>query len=276
MHQIWPNLRGLFGGGVPASSYRSIIDQRVGGTTFLVDTYNATEGGIFAVTDRVGDDAMTVLPDRGVFFEFVPRSEHGSADAKRVPLWRVEPDVDYSVALSTASGLFGYLIGDVVRFTDVFPHRLVFSGRVNSGLSITQELTTARQIENAVRVASDKHGATVVELAASAEILAEATAVGRYVLFVEFDHAPRDLAAFARDVDAQLCVENYFYGLDRTHDVGILPLAVVPLERGASQRFVQATGRRGFQQKFPRIVLDQDRDLLRSFARTSETDPHSH
>jgi hypothetical protein len=109
VHQIWPNLRGLFGGGVPAGSYRSIIDQRVGGATFLIDTYNATEGGVFAVTDRAGDDAMAVLPDRGVFFEFIPLSDHGSACAKRVPLWQVETNVDYSVALSTASGLFGYL-----------------------------------------------------------------------------------------------------------------------------------------------------------------------
>jgi GH3 auxin-responsive promoter len=267
VHQIWPNLRGLFGGGVSAGSYRAIIDQRVGGRTFLIDTYNATEGGVFAVTDRAGDDAMAVLPDRGVFFEFIPWSEQGSAWAKRIPLWQVETNVDYSVALSTASGLFGYLIGDVVRFTDVFPHRLVFSGRVSSGLSLTQELTTARQIETAVRVASDKHAATVVELAASAEILPEATAVGRYVLFIEFDREPRDLAAFAGDVDAQLAIENYFYGVDRTRNVGILPLAVVPLERGASQRFVQATHRRGLQQKFPRIVRDDDRDLLRSFAR---------
>lgn len=271
VHDIWPNLSGLLGGGVPAGSYRSIIDRRVGGKTFLIDTYNATEGGVFAVTDRTADDAMIVLPDRGVFFEFVPHSEHGSADAKRVPLWQVEPHVDYSVALSTASGLFGYLIGDVVRFTSLFPHRLVFSGRVHGGLSITQELTTARQIENAVRIASEKNGATVIELAASAEIFSDARAVGRYVLFVEFEEPPRDIDAFSRDVDEELRTENYFYGVDRTRDVGILPLVVVPLARGAAERFAQATGRRGLQRKFPRIVAEDDRELLRSLSSVAST-----
>jgi hypothetical protein len=273
VHDVWPNLRGLLGGGVPAGPYRSIIHQRVGGTTFLIDTYNATEGGVFAITDRASHDPMIVLPDRGVFFEFVPLSKQGVLDKKRVPLWQVETNVDYAVALSTASGLFAYMIGDVVRFTEVFPHRLVFSGRLGSGLSITQELTTARQIENAVSVASKKCGLSVVEFAASAEILGTATAVGRYVLFVEFEQAPDDLGAFTREVDTQLCAENYFYGVDRTKDVGILPLAVVALKRGAAQRFVQATGRQGFQKKFPRIVEGADRDLLRSLAHASEFSP---
>src|SRR6185437_10801067 len=102
--EIWPNLRVLFGGGVNAAPYRKIINERVGHPVVLMDNYNATEGGIFAATDRLpdapgadGEGGMLMLPDRGVFFEFVPRSEHGKPDATRLPLWKVEPGVDYSV-----------------------------------------------------------------------------------------------------------------------------------------------------------------------------------
>jgi hypothetical protein len=252
---------------VPAEAYRSIINARVGGHAVLVDAYNATEGGTFAVTDRDGDDAMLVIPDRGVFFEFVPCADHGRPNAARVPLARVEPNVEYSVALSTASGLFGYLIGDVVRFTSVFPHRLVFSGRVGGEISIAHEMTTARQIEIAVRAASEKHSCTVVEFAASAEVSAGATGVGRYLLFVEFERAPADLESFARDVDHGLSEENRLYRKHRTHDVGILPLAVVSLARGATQSFAEAVGRQGLQQKFPRIVRGNERDLLQGYSR---------
>ena len=90
--QIWPNLSVLFGGGVQAEPYREIINSRVGRPVVLIDNYNATEGGILACTDRLGDDALLMVPDRGVFFEFVPREEHGKPDARRgSPLWRVEP-----------------------------------------------------------------------------------------------------------------------------------------------------------------------------------------
>ena len=70
---LWPNLRTLFGGGIHAEPYRRLIDARVGRQTLLMDNYNATEGGIFACTDRRDDDGLLVLPDRGVFFEFIPR-----------------------------------------------------------------------------------------------------------------------------------------------------------------------------------------------------------
>jgi hypothetical protein len=100
--EIWPNLRALFGGGVQADPYRKLIDERVGHTTVLVDNYNATEGGIFAATARLGDDSMMMIPDRGVFFEFVPRADHGKPNARRYALWEVEVD-----QVDVHSGLVG-------------------------------------------------------------------------------------------------------------------------------------------------------------------------
>ena len=67
----------------------------------------------------------------------------------------VVPGVDYSVVVTTSSGLFGYCIGDFVRFTSVAPHRMVFAGRASGMLSITQELTTQIEIERAVASAQD-------------------------------------------------------------------------------------------------------------------------
>ena len=50
--ELWPNLQVLFGGGINAEPYRPVIEKRVGRPMILMDNYNATEGGIFAVTDR--------------------------------------------------------------------------------------------------------------------------------------------------------------------------------------------------------------------------------
>jgi hypothetical protein len=267
VRDVWPNLRGLFGGGVRATSYRALLDARAGAPLTLVDTYNATEGGCFAISDRTDDDAMIVVPDRGVFFEFVPREEHGRANATRVPLWDVEPGVDYSVALSTPSGLFGYLVGDVVRFESVFPHRLVFSGRVGAELSIAHEATSVRQVENAVRAAATEHDASLVEYTVTAEHVA-AGAVGRYVIFAELARPPADLAAFSRSIDEALARENWLYAIHRARDVALLAPIVVPLVRGGAHRFARAVGGDGAQQKYPRIVLPSSPEerVLRSLA----------
>jgi hypothetical protein len=259
VRDVWPNLRGLFGGGVRTTAYRALLEARAGAPLALVDTYNATEGGLFAVSDRPDDEAMMVIPDRGVFYEFVPLVDHGRPDARRVPLWDVEPGVDYSVALSTSSGLFGYLVGDVVRFESVFPHRLVFAGRVGAELSIAHEATSVMQIEKAVRAAAIEHDVSIVEYTVSAEHLG-AGAVGRYVIFAELERPLLDRAAFAASIDDALARENWLYAIHRKRDVALVAPVVVPLVRGAAHRFARLVGRDGPQQKYPRLVQPSSRE----------------
>ena len=269
--QIWPNLRVLFGGGVHAEPYRGIIAERIGKKTgrpaVLIDNYNATEGGILAATDSLSDDGMLLIPDRGVFFEFVPRGQHGKSDAKRVPLWEVEVGAEYSVILTTSSGLFAYEIGDFVRFTSVFPHRIQFAGRASGVISVTQELTTYLELEQAVARAAEQHPCTIVDFATGSEVGVDGTAKGRYAFFFEFDRDPADLAEFGAAVDRELCKLNRVYREHRAHNVAILPPTVTPLSRGASRKFMEALGQTSVQHKFPRIVDDRRRDVLRTFTR---------
>jgi hypothetical protein len=271
---VWPNLRVLLGGGVFAEPYRPIIAEKYGRPLPIIDTYNATEGGIFAASDRKDDDAMIVLPDRGVFFEFVPRAELGKPDARRHSLWEVVPGVDYSIVVTTCSGLFAYHIGDFVRFTSVHPHRLVFAGRASGMLSITQELTTQLEIERAVSAAQRAEPCAIIDYCAASEVgrgveVSDATTgKGRYLFFVEFERAPAELATFAAVIDRELCAQNRVYREHRVQDVAILAPKVVPLARGATARFMEALGHTSVQHKFPRIVDDRRRDLLRRFARS--------
>jgi hypothetical protein len=269
IQEIWPNLGALIGGGVHAEPYRAIIDARMGRRTLLIDNYNATEGGIFAVTDRIADEGMMMIPDRGVFFEFIPREDHGKPNARRYTLSEVEIGAEYSVVVSTCSGLFGYMMGDFVRFTGVYPHRIEFAGRASGMLSITQELTTHLEIEKAVNAAAQKQSSTVIEFSAAAEIGIDATAKGRYQLFVEFERAPSDLPAFAEAFDKELCALNRVYREHRAKGVALMPPRVIPLTPGASRRFMEALGQKSLQQKFPRIIDARKRDLLQSFAHES-------
>ena len=264
--ELWPNLQVLFGGGINAEPYRPVIEKRVGRPMILMDNYNATEGGIFAVTDRIGEPGMLVVPDRGVFFEFVPATEHGKPDALRVPLWEVEPGVDYSIAVSTASGLSGYLIGDLVQFQSIFPHRLEFVGRTSGVLSLTQELTSFVEIERAMEAAVRAASCSVVEFSAGAEVGVGGTGKGRYQIFVEFDQPPADPRHFARAFDESLCAQNRVYREHRTADVAILPPALFTLPPGGARRFMEDIGRRSPQQKFPRVVENSKRDILVKYA----------
>ena len=120
----------------------------------------------------------------------------------------METGVEYALAVTTCSGLFGYLIGDLVRFRSVFPHRLEFTGRLGGVLSITQELTSQAEIERAVAAATAEQPCSVLDFWAAAELGVDGTAKGRYVLFVEFETEPSSIERFGVAFDDALAAEN--------------------------------------------------------------------
>jgi hypothetical protein len=263
--EIWPNLRVLFGGGVAAAPYLPVIRKLVGRPDIaLVDTYNATEGGVYATSDFSGARGMLMLPHRGTFFEFVPLEERGSRRARRVPLWEVERGRPYSIVVTTASGLYAYELGDIVRFTTIAPPRIEFMGRLSGCLSLTQELTTHVEIERAVEHAALACPCTTVDFGAAGEVGVEGTAKARYALFVEFRDgaAPEDVRAFAAAFDEGLCKLNRVYREHRQDEVALLPARVLPLARGGARRFLEEVTRGNVQGKFPRIIDDTKKNLL--------------
>lgn len=265
--EIWPNLRVLVGGGVSADPYMPVLRERMGTSDFaLVDTYNATEGGIFAATDHSGERGMLMIPDRGVFFEFVPVEDTDDPWPRRVPLWAVEKDRLYAIHVTTPSGLYSYRLGDLVRFPSIDPLRIEFAGRLSGCLSTTQELTTHVEIQRAVEAALAATNTTSVDYGAAADVGVEGSARSRYVVFVEFaGQPPADREAFAQAFDRGLCEQNRVYREHRNDDVAILKPELVVLPPGSVRRFMADIGNHSVQTKFPRILDDDRKAILRSY-----------
>lgn len=274
--EIWPNLKVLLGGGVSATPYLPVIRDRVGYDIYLADSYNATEGGIFATTDAPGVAGMLMLPDRGVFFEFIPLEDESSDSPRRVPLWEVERDRKYAIVVTTPSGLFSYKLGDIVQFPSVDPLRIEFAGRLSGNLSTTQELTTHIEIEKSVHHAMAQVPCTTVDFTAGAVVGINGSSKSQYVFFVEFIQPPADFAAFERAVDEKLCELNRVYREHRGDSVAILPARVVPLPNGSVKRFMADIGNTSVQTKFPRIVNDARRDILFAYTAADSTADSQH
>jgi GH3 auxin-responsive promoter len=272
VREVWPNLRVLFGGGVSATPYLPVIRDLMGrDDVTLVDTYNATEGGVYAASDFSGARGMLMLPHRGTFFEFVPLEEHGSPSATRVPLWAVERNRPYAIVATTVSGLYAYTLGDIVRFPQTAPLRVEFVGRLSGCLSVTQELTTHVEIERAMEHAVREVPCTTLDFGAAADVGVDGTAKSRYLLFVEFQEgaAPADVEAFAVAFDKGLGTENRVYREHRKGEVALLAPRVIPLRTGGARRFLEEVTRGNVQGKFPRIIDDTKKALLWKHAKGS-------
>lgn len=256
VHDIWPHLSLMTGGGVRFEPYRHLIASRLGRHVPYVDVYNATEGGIMGVQDQKDEPGMLLLPDANVYYEFVPLEELGRAQPKRFSLWEVERDVVYALAVTTPSGLFSYLIGDCVRFTQLFPHRFEFEGRTAAFLNVCGEHVSQGELEQAVHAACLDQAVRLREFTVGADIGTGGGHTVRHVFFLEFDGPPGDLELCSEAIDRTLSAHNDDYKTHRTSISGLLPPKVCVLPQGAFERWMRLRGALGGQHKVPRVVLD--------------------
>lgn len=260
--EVWPNFRLMMGGGVRYDVYRPLIEARVGRPVHYVETYNATEGGIMGVQDRADSPAMLLLPDNGVFYEFVPLEDLNGPRPRRLPLWQVELGVPYVILVSTMSGIWSYAIGDTVRFVERFPHRFVFEGRVQAFLNLQGEHVSQGELERAIQAAGRGLSVHPVDFTVAADVQVDGSPAARHVLFVEFDGGEPEAAAFAQLFDRDIASANDDYCTHRGSSHGLSDPVLRSLPRGTFEEWMRRRGKLGGQNKVPRVVLDQEQRLL--------------
>ena len=125
LEEVWPNLEVFFHGGIAFTPYRKQYERLITKSDMhYMETYNASEG-FFGLQNDPTDSAMLLMLDYDVFYEFIPMDEFGTDSPTVVPLWGIETGKNYAMLISTSCGLWRYMIGDTVMFTqkDPGPHQ---------------------------------------------------------------------------------------------------------------------------------------------------------
>jgi hypothetical protein len=121
LKSLLPNVEMVVHGGVSFQPYRQQYrDLITGSRAELREVYPASEGFI-AVADRGSDEGLRLILDHGIFFEFVPVEEIDHPSPTRHWVTDIEPGVNYAVVLSNCAGLWGYILGDTISFTECKP-----------------------------------------------------------------------------------------------------------------------------------------------------------
>jgi hypothetical protein len=252
---VWPKLRLLTGGGVRYDPYRPLIESRLGGSVPYLDVYNATEGGIMGVQDALHGPAMRLLPDTGVFYEFIPLERLHDPSPQRLSLWEVEIDRVYALAVSTMSGLFGYLLGDCLRFVQTFPHRFLFEGRSAAFLNVCGEHVSQAELERAVTRACAEQTLALVDFTVHPRVGQQQVAA-EHVYYIECEGERPDPLALAAAIDVEVGRGNEDYRVHRSSAYALAAPRVELLAAGSFTRFMRARGKLGGQNKVPRVIED--------------------
>jgi len=253
--QCWPNLRVLIHGGVAFAPYAGVIEEWMGRRLDRIEVYPASEGFVGVQTEPSG--GLTLMLDYGIFYEFVPVEDVGSAHPRRHTVADVELHRPYAVVMSTPGGLWSYLLGDTVRFVARDPLRLVITGRTRHYVNAFGENVIVEEVERALTGACRRTEAEVVEFTVAPRYPSAEEPRGSHEWLVEFRIPPREPEDFARVLDETLIALNTDYRTKRTGSVGMVAPRVSALPPGTFYRWMRENGKLGDQHKVPRVTNDR-------------------
>jgi len=254
--EIFPNLQLIITGGVNYEPYRDKMNELLGKPVDIVQTFPASEG-FFAFQDDYTKEGLLLLTNHGIFYEFVPLEYFDSTqcDSHRLTLDQIELNKDYALILTTNSGLWAYSIGDVVRFIDKNPYRILVSGRTKHFTSAFGEHVIAFEVEEALKATVEKFPAQITEFHLAPQVN-PAEGLPYHEWFFEFEKEPENFEAFKSELDLQLRKRNTYY--DDLISGNILQcLVITKLKKNAFQDYAKSEGKLGGQNKIPRLANDR-------------------
>jgi len=263
--EIFPNLSVLAHGGVNFEPYRAKLLDSIGAPIATIETFPASEG-FFAFQDSQEMEGLLLNTDSGIYFEFIPASEIQSPNPTRISLKDVQVGVNYVLIINNNAGLWGYNIGDTIKFISTNPHRILVTGRIKHFISAFGEHVIGEEVEHSLMKAADKAGIQVTEFTV-APMISQTEGKSYHEWFVEFANTPGNLREFADQVDQNLRVKNIYYDDLITGNI-LLPLQIRPVKKNGFIDYMKSLGKLGGQNKVPR--LSNDRNIARELEKYVE------
>ncbi len=252
---LYPTLELIVHGGVNYEPYKETFHKLLGADFPMVETYPASEGFI-AFQDKQGGEGLLLNLEAGMFYEFIPLSEIHEERPTRLKLTDVELGVDYAIVLSTTAGLWGYLIGDTIRFVSDQPYRLVVSGRIAHYTSAFGEHVIGIEVERAVEQVASQTGVMVKEFHVAPQVNPREGEVAYHEWFIEFIEQPTDMGKVAQLLDECLQQQNSYYKDLRDGNM-LGALRITQMKESGFNAYMDSIGKLGGQNKVPRLANDR-------------------
>ena len=241
-------------GGVNYEPYRPLFEKLIGRKVDSIELFPASEG-FFAYQDVPGERGLLLLVDNGIFYEFIKVDNFREKDPKRYSLGQVELGINYVLILSTTAGLWGYNIGDTVKFVSLSPFRIIVTGRIKHYISAFGEHVIGKEVETAMEEVCKSTGIRVKEFTVAPQIDPK-DGLPYHEWLIEFDDFPDEIDQFAALLDQKMQKQNAYYE-DLIRGKVLRTLVITQVAPLAFQSYMKSIGKLGGQNKIPRLSNDR-------------------
>jgi len=251
---LFPNFNVMVQGGVNFEPYKAKLFESIGKQVDTIETFPASEG-FFAFQDSQKHEGLLLNTNFGIFFEFIPIQEIGKPDPQRLSLKDVQLGENYALIINNNAGLWGYNLGDTVKFVSLDPYRIIVTGRIKHYISAFGEHVIGEEVEYSLLKAAEKEKVKITEFTV-APMIEQGEGKSFHEWFVEFENAPEDINRFAREVDNFLREKNIYYDDLITGNI-LQTLKIRPVKKNGFIDYMKSIGKLGGQNKVPRLSNDR-------------------
>ncbi|MDP3567556.1 GH3 auxin-responsive promoter family protein [Sediminibacterium sp.] len=255
IHDVWPNLAVFVHGGVSVQPYKNSINAMCAKSLIYLDTYMASEGFI-AYQERPNEQqAMKLMTDNSMFFEFIPFNEEnfdGDGNLKpnntTLDITQVNLNTDYALVLTNCAGAWRYLIGDTIRFTDLTRCEIIVTGRTRHFLSLCGEHLSVDNMNQAMMLTARDLNLNINEFCV---VGTPNKGLFAHHWYVGVDKEI-DKENLTEILDGYLKKLNDDYATERNHALNEVIVTLLPNQ--AFIDFLASKNKLGGQSKFPRVL----------------------
>ncbi len=253
--EIFPNLSLLVQGGVNFEPYKSKLFDTIGKKIDYIELFPASEG-FFAFQDSQSEEGLLLNTNSGIFFEFIPSAEIFNPNPTRLSLRDVKMDENYALIINSNAGLWGYNIGDTVKFVSISPYRLVVTGRIKHFISAFGEHVISEEVDYALLKAAREENINITEFTVAPYISDNSDTKSYHEWFIEFENVPDNIKSFTDKIDANLREKNVYYDdLVGGNILGKLHINII--RKNGFIDYMKSIGKLGGQNKVPRLSNDR-------------------
>ena len=252
---LFKNFKLFIYGGVNYEPYRAKFEELIGRRVDSIELFPASEG-FFAYQNSQKEEGMLLLLASGIFYEFVKADEFFEDQPKRLTIGEVELNTNYVMIISTNAGLWGYNLGDTVRFISTNPYKIVVTGRIKHFISAFGEHVIAKEVEVAMQKAVEACDASINEFTVAPQITPEEDELPYHEWFIEFERKPSDMSKFIEILDTSLQQQNSYY-FDLIDGKILQRLKITSIKKGGFHEYMKSIGKLGGQNKVQRLSNDR-------------------
>lgn len=252
--EIFPNFSVMVQGGVNFEPYKAKLFESIGKKVDTIELFPASEG-FFAFQDSQNAEGLLLNTNSGIFFEFVPAGEIFSDNPTRLSLRDVKAGENYALIVNSNAGLWGYDLGDMVKFVSTDPYRLVVTGRTRHFISAFGEHVIGEEVEYSLLRAAGEYNVPITEFTV-APFVSHGEGKSYHEWFIEFENMPSNMEEFALKLDGYLRKKNVYYD-DLVAGQILKPLKISAVRKNGFIDYMKSVGKLGGQNKVPRLSNDR-------------------